>query len=119
MTFIICEPCIGTKDPACVDACPVDCIHPRADEPDFEPEDWLLDTKGRAALACGKTGEFALIKGLGLDLAVRRFHAGEAKIDIRDKMIVLHLKDAGLPATVLAGESAALWARKLSSEEYI
>jgi len=36
MAYIICEPCIGTKDTACVDACPVDCIHPKKDEPDFE-----------------------------------------------------------------------------------
>ena len=28
MAYIIAEPCIGTKDTACVDACPVDCIHP-------------------------------------------------------------------------------------------
>lgn len=35
MTFVIAEPCIGTKDTACVDACPVDCIHPRADEVEF------------------------------------------------------------------------------------
>lgn len=41
MTFIICEPCIETKDTACVDACPVDCIHPRADEADFDPETQL------------------------------------------------------------------------------
>ncbi len=27
--FVIAEPCIGTKDTACVDACPVDCIHPK------------------------------------------------------------------------------------------
>ena len=27
MAYIICEPCIGTKDTACVDVCPVDCIH--------------------------------------------------------------------------------------------
>ena len=27
MTFIITEPCIGTCDTACVDVCPVDCIH--------------------------------------------------------------------------------------------
>ena len=27
MTFIIAEPCIGTCDTACVDVCPVDCIH--------------------------------------------------------------------------------------------
>ena len=32
MTYIICEPCVGTKDTACVDVCPVDCIHPRKDE---------------------------------------------------------------------------------------
>ncbi len=35
MAYIICEPCIGTKDHGCVDVCPVDCIHPRKDEPDF------------------------------------------------------------------------------------
>ena len=27
MTYVICEPCIGTKDSSCVDVCPVDCIH--------------------------------------------------------------------------------------------
>jgi ferredoxin len=27
MTYVICEPCIGTKDATCVDVCPVDCIH--------------------------------------------------------------------------------------------
>ena len=32
MTYVIAEPCIGTKDTACVDACPVDCIHPKKDE---------------------------------------------------------------------------------------
>lgn len=35
MPYIICEPCVGTKDTACVDVCPVDCIHPRKDEADF------------------------------------------------------------------------------------
>jgi ferredoxin len=35
MAYVIAEPCIGTKDTACVDACPVDCIHPRKDEADF------------------------------------------------------------------------------------
>jgi NAD-dependent dihydropyrimidine dehydrogenase PreA subunit len=32
MAYVIAEPCIGTKDAACVDACPVDCIHPKKDE---------------------------------------------------------------------------------------
>ena len=36
MPFVITDPCIGTKDSACVDVCPVDCIHPRKDEPEFE-----------------------------------------------------------------------------------
>jgi NAD-dependent dihydropyrimidine dehydrogenase PreA subunit len=35
MTYVITEPCIGVKDTACVDVCPVDCIHPRKDETDF------------------------------------------------------------------------------------
>ena len=35
MTFVITDPCIETKDSACVDVCPVDCIHPRKDEPEF------------------------------------------------------------------------------------
>ena len=36
MAYVIAEPCIEVKDMACVDACPVDCIHPRKDEADFE-----------------------------------------------------------------------------------
>ena len=35
MPFIITDPCIETKDTACVDVCPVDCIHPRMDEAEF------------------------------------------------------------------------------------
>lgn len=27
MTHVIAEPCIGVKDTACVEVCPVDCIH--------------------------------------------------------------------------------------------
>lgn len=32
MPYIIAEPCIGTKDKACVDVCPVDCIHGNEDD---------------------------------------------------------------------------------------
>ena len=41
MTYVIAEPCIGTKDTACVDACPVDCIHPKKDEPAYATEQLL------------------------------------------------------------------------------
>ena len=27
MTYIIAEPCVGVKDKACVEVCPVDCIY--------------------------------------------------------------------------------------------
>jgi NAD-dependent dihydropyrimidine dehydrogenase PreA subunit len=32
MTYVITEPCIDVKDRACVDVCPVDCIHDDGDE---------------------------------------------------------------------------------------
>lgn len=35
MTHVIFEPCIATKDTACVRVCPKDCIHPRPDEDGF------------------------------------------------------------------------------------
>ena len=41
MAYVIAEPCIGTKDTACVDACPVDCIHPKKDEDSFGNMDQL------------------------------------------------------------------------------
>lgn len=41
MAYIIAEPCIGTKDTACVDACPVDCIHPKKGTPEFDKEPQL------------------------------------------------------------------------------
>jgi len=42
MTYIIVEPCIDVKDAACVDVCPVDCIHPtKNEEEEFEKEKML------------------------------------------------------------------------------
>ena len=41
MSYWIAEPCIGTKDTACVAVCPVDCIHPTKEEADFEGEKML------------------------------------------------------------------------------
>jgi ferredoxin len=36
MTYVIAEPCIGTKDASCIAVCPVDCIHPLPTEPGYE-----------------------------------------------------------------------------------
>lgn len=66
MAYVIAEPCIGTKDTACVDVCPVDCIHPRKDESGFEAEpqlyihpDECIDC-GACVPVCPVTAIFAL-----------------------------------------------------------
>jgi len=41
MAYVIAEPCIGVKDTACVEVCPVDCIHPRKDEAGYPTEEML------------------------------------------------------------------------------
>jgi NAD-dependent dihydropyrimidine dehydrogenase PreA subunit len=41
MAYIIAEPCIDVKDGACVDVCPVDCIHPRKGESDYDQHNQL------------------------------------------------------------------------------
>ena len=41
MPHYITQACIGVKDASCVDVCPVDCIHPRKDEPAFATVDML------------------------------------------------------------------------------
>lgn len=52
MTYVIAEPCIGTKDTACVDVCPVDCIHPRKDEAGFAA-DTMLYIDPAVCIDCG------------------------------------------------------------------
>jgi NAD-dependent dihydropyrimidine dehydrogenase PreA subunit len=52
MAYVIAEPCIGVKDTACVDACPVDCIHPKKDESEFEDAPQLY-IDPRECIDCG------------------------------------------------------------------
>src|SRR5688500_8190239 len=42
MAYVIAEPCIDTKDNSCVEVCPVDCIHPTPDEPDYDKVEMLF-----------------------------------------------------------------------------
>jgi NAD-dependent dihydropyrimidine dehydrogenase PreA subunit len=66
MAYVIAEPCINTKDSACVDVCPVDCIHPRKDEPAHatEPMLYINPTEcidcGACVPVCPVTAIFAL-----------------------------------------------------------
>jgi NAD-dependent dihydropyrimidine dehydrogenase PreA subunit len=43
MTYIITEPCVGVKDSACVDVCPVDCIHTKEEDDMYfiDPEECI------------------------------------------------------------------------------
>jgi ferredoxin len=41
VAYVIAEPCIGVKDNSCVEVCPVDCIHPTPDEPEWGQVDRL------------------------------------------------------------------------------
>jgi NAD-dependent dihydropyrimidine dehydrogenase PreA subunit len=52
MSYYITDPCIGTKDTACVDVCPVDCIHPRKDEEAF-PAATILFIDPVECIDCG------------------------------------------------------------------
>ena len=46
MTFVITDPCLETKDQACVSVCPVDCIH-------FEDADRMLYINPSECIDCG------------------------------------------------------------------
>lgn len=52
MAYVIAEPCIGVKDTACVDVCPVDCIHPRKGEQAFAGAPQLY-INGENCICCG------------------------------------------------------------------
>ena len=61
MAYIIVEPCVGICDTACVDVCPVDCIHgpddtggagAEAKEPGFNPEGKQLYINPEECIDC-------------------------------------------------------------------
>ena len=41
MTYVITEPCIGTKDGSCVEVCPVDCIYEGEDQFYIHPDECI------------------------------------------------------------------------------
>src|ERR1035441_8000219 len=62
MAYVIAEPCINTKDTACVDACPVDCIHPKKDSDKFATEEMLYIDPSSAFIAA-RACRFARFRG--------------------------------------------------------
>ena len=62
MSYIICEPCISTCDTACLEVCPVDCIHgpdnlvgsgEEARVEGFDPKDKMLYINPEECIDCG------------------------------------------------------------------
>ena len=53
MAYIICEPCIDVKDTACVDVCPVDCIHPTKNEAEEFAKEKKLYIDPEECIDCG------------------------------------------------------------------
>ena len=51
MTYVIAEPCVNTKDTACVEVCPVDCIHPRRTRRSSRPRPSSTSTPRPASTA--------------------------------------------------------------------
>ena len=66
MAYVIAEPCIGVKDTACADACPVDCIHPKKDAEEYATAEMLYINPtecidcGACVPACPVSACFAL-----------------------------------------------------------
>ncbi len=58
MTYVIVEACIGVKDRACVDVCPVDCIYEGEDQLYIHPDE-CIDC-GACVPVCPVTAIFAL-----------------------------------------------------------
>ena len=56
MAYVIAEPCIGTKDTACVTVCPVDCIHPTKEEAGFADAE-MLYVDPEPCIHCGLCAE--------------------------------------------------------------
>lgn len=53
MTYIIAEPCVNVKDAACVDVCPVDCIHPTKDETEEFEKETMIYIDPEECIDCG------------------------------------------------------------------
>ena len=52
MTYVITEPCIGTKDQSCVEVCPVDCIYDGGDQFFINPPRMARVSLSRSSCEC-------------------------------------------------------------------
>ena len=67
MAHIIAQPCIGTKDTACVTVCPVDCIHPTKDETEKFAAEEMLYIDPDTCIDCGLCVDECPVKAIFAD----------------------------------------------------
>ncbi len=95
MPHVIAEPCIGVKAMACVEACPVDAIHPCSDEAGFEEAEQLYidpDT----CIDCGACNSVCPENAPFAEEDLSRKWA-----DYREKNAVYYSRDKTAPAPAL------------------
>lgn len=66
MTYVIAEPCIGSKDASCIEVCPVDCIHPTPDQPGWADAE-MLYIEAEECIDCGVCAEACPVDAPYLD----------------------------------------------------
>jgi NAD-dependent dihydropyrimidine dehydrogenase PreA subunit len=75
MTYVITDPCIGTKDRSCVDVCPVDCIHDDGDE------DLMLYINPDECIDCGACEPACPVTAIFVDYDVPEQYAGFGEVN--------------------------------------
>ena len=95
MTYVIAEPCIGTKDRSCVDVCPVDCIHDDGDA------DRILYINPEECIDCGACEPACPVTAIFVDYdvpeqSVRAVRAGPPQAVARS-MVPTAVGDRGKP----------------------
>ena len=82
MTYVITEPCIDVKDTACVDVCPVDCIHPTSDSDDFENQNQLFIDPMISMLSTEEIGNWITLSDKRGEPAINLFNSEEKERSI-------------------------------------
>ena len=78
MTYIIAEPCINVKDTACVDVCPVDCIHPTKNEAEEFAKEEKLYIDPEECIDCGACEPVCPVEAI-FEEAIYVLHAFQKK----------------------------------------
>ena len=81
------------------------------DEPDFEPQEWLINDERNAALAHNGRGEAALLLAHGDGIVTRRFAVGALNIQYTDGRLIIdpHDHTCRRASFSIAPEAVKMW----------